>query len=266
MANRSFMFETRFVLNGFPKAGLHLLEAHISPIAIKLQGDESMHKGWTGTHRGNSFSKKVYPPEQIGYQLSRLHDGQYMKAHLAWSNNLSTHLYYLGHIHLFIYRDLRDVAVSLAHHILNPEGHAKHPLKEQFAGADLDDVLSFVIVGTDEYPGIVDRWRQYSTWLGDTCLSIRYEELVSKPKSNCKRILSYAISYLPERFNHSARMDNRIYRQVLQAMTAGNKHPNRSSTFRKGKPGEWMTTLTDKHLDEFQRVGGLTALQEMGYT
>ena len=145
----------KWYLNGFPKSGLHLAVQLIKPLAEAMPPGQMRDKPWAGTFSHHSWSTNWDKLQLRMYQLSDLGPGRYYKAHCGWLHDIEAFMWMLGVCHVFIYRDFRDVAVSQAHHIMDDIGN--HPGRERFkALGGKDRILAAVILGLDEYPGVMN--------------------------------------------------------------------------------------------------------------
>jgi hypothetical protein len=130
----------KYYLNGCPKSGLHLLDALVQPLTLNPDAD------WAGTYTGNSWTLERAPVERITNALCYLPDNCRIKGHACFDEDLDLYLYLSGVAHIFIFRDLRDVAVSQAHHIMSDDDKLlRHPGKDEYrALGDFEDVLGAV--------------------------------------------------------------------------------------------------------------------------
>jgi len=194
----------KYVLNGFPKSGLHAYSAMMGPWCpvVDKETDEwgSFAKQWSGTHMDNSFSFQTEMPRAtIGWQLARVTQGRHIRTHMAHYDWIQEYLYNLGTSHVFIYRDLRDVAVSQTHHILE---RGKHPNKGMYRALGFDGALSAVIEGLDVYEGIIERWEMYAPWLNDThTLSVSFEDFKRSRFVQARKIVQHGYDRIGEAFH-----------------------------------------------------------------
>lgn len=257
----------RFYLNGFPKSGLHLLAQMMYPIAHQMPPDW-LEAPWVGMFQKQSFTDERAPINQITFGLARIQEGRYMKGHCGWDKALEDYLYYSGIIHIFIYRDLRDVAVSQTYHILNADNKKLfHPDKELFTNlGDFDEILSAVIQGIDIYPGVVDRWEPYAGWLNvDWTLSMKFSVIRNEPITVSKIIIQHMISRLTKILRMGAKIEEEKLKGVVVAMSQAGKMRSRSPTFRKGKVGSWKEHFTEVHVEQFKETDKANWLLKLGF-
>lgn len=268
-------FKPKWYLNGFPKSGLHWLALMMMPIAEPLFEDHNLWNiPWAGTFAGNSWTNNNVPLGRVTYKIGRLRDGYFFKGHSAYTEDLDKFLWYLGASTIFIYRDLRDVAVSQAFHVLNENDDlVAHPDKKLYMDMDsFDDVLRAVIVGVTaedetEYPGVVDRWEHYAGWLDcDWVCKIKFEDLVEDTHAVAKKMLRHGLQRTSSIFGLKPTINEENFSTVADWMvTAGNKK-EKSPTFRKGVTGDWRNHFTDEHRELFRETGGDGWLEKLGYS
>ena len=240
--------QPRFLLNGFPKAGLHLLALLIAPLADPPTGTLWEHGDWWGVLY-NIWTLRWRDERALRgqfWKLARLQPGEYLRGHIA-------------------YRE--DVAVSLAHHVLDPTADAKHTGKSLFMLMDdFDDVLEAAITGVGPYAGVVDRWRQYQGWLdAPRTLCIRYEDALERREEAAEAILRYGLERIRDVFDVDWMLDPRRFAQGIAAMVKTSYETHRSPTFRTGQTGGWREAFKERHIEAFKRAGGYEALAAMGY-
>lgn len=223
----------KWYLNGFPKSGLHLLDALVRPITQPGRADVA------GTYTNGSWAYDRVPLSLIMDKLSAMPDHHRMMGHSCYDETLDAWLADAGIAHVFIYRDLRDVAVSQTYHILSDDlDRFPHPGKDYYrAMGGFEDVLAAVWNGTPEYPGVEDRWKRYRGWLesGHT-LCLRFGQIIASLPIAAMRIYTYLMDLHEAKYHSKLGMigDVTINRMASSAADTGN-----SRTFRRGVPGEW---------------------------
>jgi hypothetical protein len=167
------------------------------------------------------------PLELLTNKLTYMPDNHRLLGHACYDEDLDLFLYYSGVAHIFIYRDLRDVAVSQAYHILNDDDERfRHPGKELYRSkGNFEDVLSAVWNGIEGYPGVALRWRYYEGWKQSPhTLTLDYDDVVYDLRAASIAILEHGKVGGPV---------------TIDAMIASAKDTGKSPTFRRGVPGEW---------------------------
>ena len=274
----------KFFLNGFPKAGLHLVEGLIKPLAAEQKSSWPVaDKGhvevsWVPYFKDNAWSLEKERPELTLFALGRVKDGHYLKGHLGYEYRIEEFIYWSGIIHIFIYRDLRDVAVSIAHELWYKKGQPglstklgmSHPGKEEFRAMNsFDDVLSAVIAGHGKYPGVIARWARYWYWIPiytprSICV-LQFEQAVEDPFAAADTIIDHTLAHLNRilglefNFLQSTRLN------LIKDMALSSKDTDKSVTFRGGRVGDWKECFTEKHVEEFKASDPYAILVQLGY-
>lgn len=264
------IFDARWICNGFPKSGTHLLVQMVNPVARYNPGTEAglFKKPWTGTFAHNSWTNERVSLEQTCFKAGRILPGHMLKAHLGHSEELERFLYLLGVVHVFIYRDLRDVAVSQAYHILNSDDERlAHPEPELYRGlGGFGEVLSAVIGGLGRYPGVLARWRHYAPWLDvNWVLSVRYEDLRADPEAWAERIFCHGMNRSAATWNREVGFEESGLRAVINVMVKASTLREKSPTFRKGNVGDWRDEFGPGHVRLFKETDGDGWLVRLGY-
>ncbi|NIV34405.1 MAG: hypothetical protein GWN58_34580 [Anaerolineae bacterium] len=257
----------KWILNGFPKAGLHLLGSYLMPIA-RPQPEPGGYVGhdWAGSFLDSSWTCNWDLIERTTYKLGRVIDGWFLRSHIGHLPDIERFLYLLGVAHVFVYRDLRDVAVSQAHHILSDNEKLLHPGRELFEGWAFEDVLRAVIVGHEDYPGIVERWALYEPWLHtDWVLCVRFEDLLAQRAEMAEAIWEYGLQRTVGIWGHTFETKRADYEPVLQAMVDSSQNTAASPTFREGKTGGWRDVFTGAMCDLFRQHDPEGLLEAAGY-
>lgn len=245
------IFDAKWVCNGFPKSGTHLLTQMVHVVAPYQEGTEGglFNKPWAGTFNGNSWTTERLPLEHTCYKLGRVENGRMVKAHLGHSPELAEWMRLAGLVHVFIYRDLRDVAVSQAHHIINSkEERFAHPDPGAYPLDDFDAVLRLVIAGHQRFPGVATRWAHYAPWRDEGwVLAVRFEDLRYEPEEWAERIFTHAMLRNAETWDKTVTFDADGLAMVTRMMAKSSEQRERSATFRKGTAGQWREAFTEEH-------------------
>jgi hypothetical protein len=280
-------FAPKWYLNGFPKSGLHLVALMLEGLETKAQtGGDGLTEGpWAGTFRNNAWSNEWMPMELVLHRIGNLQYYHYMKAHAGYTEDIDRFLYYLGVCHIFIYRDLRDVAVSQAHHILaEDEDRFRHPGRAAYEGMSFDEVLEAVIVGIEgpsnfvefmgrpagtgiaRYEGVMERWELYAPWTGqDWVHKVRFEDARISPVKVAESIIRYGFRRWQLSHLHEVNVDEERVKAAARAMAAISCQTERSITFRKGNVGDWREEFTERHKQLFKESDVNGWLVRLGY-
>ena len=262
-------YKPRAYLNGFPKAGLHLLE---QMAGVMLGRGEVGTSGsqWLGTYKFHSWTMQWQDVGRILWRLSCQERGTYLMGHSGYHEDIRRMLDYGNILHILIYRDLRDVAVSQAHHIFDEDMpglmHEHKDFYRMLGG--FDEVLMAVIEGIGPYPGVVERWTEYAPWLDcDEVLALRFEEMRAKPHESAARIILRLVKIATERLEGNTfgvEMDPEDVKKLAGRMVEATKEP--SPTFRKGKAGGWREEFKPEHVEVFKRSDPDGWLGRLGYS
>jgi len=256
----------KWYLNGFPKSGLHLAVRMILPLAKIMPVGQMRVKSWNGTFDNHSWGTNYNMLPRMCYRLSELKPGYFYKAHCGWLHDLEAFMWMLGVAHVFIYRDFRDVAVSQTYHILNEDDTTwLHPGREKFyALGSKDEILKAVIVGLDEYPGVMDRWEFYAPWLDvDWVFKFRFEEAIADLPRMADRLVCYGLDRLGQIFE--VRFYDSDTAEVVGHMVESAKRTDKSPTFRRGQTGDWHFEFNDEHKKLFKETDKNNWLIRLGY-
>jgi len=257
-------FPPQYLINGFPKAGLHLIEQMVAQVVPPMPSCHLHTSPWVGTFLHNSWTNDRGSMPQLYYRLARLTAGHYMKGHCGYLPEVATFCDRAGIGVIFVYRDLRDVAVSQAHHTLNPSPLTKHEDKGFFAKMGFDDTLLACIEGIGPYPGIVSRWEQYAGWLDEDVLHIKFEDVREDPLGVAEWIVQYGVKQVTGIFEIEIEFGDELS-ELTDKMVAAQADRKKSATFRKGKVGGWREVFKPEHIEAFKRTGGADWLVRLGY-
>ncbi|MFZ0444326.1 MAG: sulfotransferase domain-containing protein [Bacillus sp. (in: firmicutes)] len=234
----------KIFINSVPKSGTNLLIQIIKGIPIINQN----RSFWANNHD----------------EVLKIQSGEVVYSHLPYDSLFSKELQNRSIKQVFIYRDLRDVAVSMVHFI--NDVFYDHPLYPVFQKriVTFEEQLNAVILGVDligeennnkwgvnkHYPGIYKESHMIYEWKNDSTLcSIRYEDLINK--SSQDSVILSIIDYLWENLK-----ELKIDKYGLLNLMKNNIEPAKSWTFRQGKTGGWREEFTEKHKRIFKEITG----------
>ena len=169
---------------------------------------------------------------------------------------------------IHIFRDGRDVAVSLMHHFWSlardMRGGIYEGLEpEELAKRDtyLEDPESFLASGNsifveERLRQIAARWsrrvskasREGPELFGSNFLQISYEDLLERPEENIKAVFEFL----------GARADDRIVHRCIERIE------DNSFFLKRGVAGDWRRVFTERDRRVYQEIAGETLLK-MGY-
>lgn len=220
------------IVNSLPKSGTHLL----MQLAEALPGATNY-----GTFIAQHPSMTLRPrtQDEINGRLSALAPGEVVGAHLHHSPATAQAMAYRNALHLFIWRDPRDVVLSEAHYLAHlARFHAMHRTFKNLTTFEDQVRLALLGDGTERYPAAGERIRPYLTW-----------------RTACQNVLCFQYESLTD----PARTDRDIHRLIdgfeQQGGTAGPRDqlfdrlktaidPERSHTFNKGGIARWRREMS----------------------
>ena len=270
MKLNSANIEGRFYLNAFPKAGLHLLDLMIRPMAMPMPHDPMWNTPWAGMYQGNSWTTEQYKTELLALKISRVTPGNFLKGHLGCDQRIEQFLYLMGITKYFIYRDFRDVAVSQAYHIMveDPDDFP-HPGKAEMQKEGFDSVLMNVITGYKEFPGVMERWELYAPWLNiDWVFSVSFEDIIADRLGMAEKMIDHffgRMSFILEIPAGAKHILDEQRLDIAKEMVKTSKRTRLSTTFRKGLVGEWKTHFKEQHIQAFKEHDIYNWLIRLGY-
>jgi hypothetical protein len=241
--------------NSFPKSGTHLLFQIVDGLP------NTANYGAFLASLTSSFQYRARRPANVSRFIRGFVPGEIVRGHLFYDAQHAADLSQKNVVHLFVYRDPRDVVVSEAHYLrdMNPW----HRLAPHFRKLpSIDEAIMLSITGFDppidglDYPHIGARFGRYQGWLGrDDCLAIKFEDLASERRPEVIRHIAEFYA------NHcAAGLD---IDSCVTAMTA-RIAPEKSHTFRSGKRAGWQKEFTADHRRRFDELAG-NLLIELGY-
>ena len=259
-------FKPRYYLNGFPKAGLHLLTMLVMGVCRPYV--DTFRDMWAGTFHGNAWTNQVGDLRFILYRIGQVPAGHYLQAHAGHFQELEMMLRWSGVAHVFIVRDLRDVAVSQAHHIISSDGiRNMHPAKKAYTFlGGFDEVLAAVIEGLGPFPGVMERWKLYAPWLDvEETLVVRYEEARTDLEATARAVLEHGLAQIYPLQGEQLKIEASIFDEQVKGMLATGGNPTLSPTYRKARVGDWREAFTEKHKDLWKKHDPDGWLVRLGY-
>lgn len=272
----SHVFQAKWYINAFPKSGTHWLALMLHPVAKPQPEAPLWDKPWVGTNGGNSWADLPLSSESVLYRLGRLDDGCFLYGHCEFRPEIERFLYYLGVAHLFLYRDMRDVAVSQTHHILSEDDEKHfHPAKDFYRSlGGFDEVLEAVIEGVEmetengqiRFPGVMERWMNYASWLrAPMVYRLRYEDLHQDCEGVMAGILDYGLKRVAPIFGSRLNFHQETFDFVVKQMVFCGQQTDKSATFREGKTGGWRKVFKPHHVDAFRKSDKACWLERLNY-
>jgi hypothetical protein len=223
------------VVNSLPKSGTHLL----------LQITQAMpHSRYYGRFIATSpsLTQRERSPKAVAKRIAGLMPAETLGAHLYYSTEVADAMERINALHLFIYRDPRDVITSEAHYL--SDMNRWHRMHKYFR--DLSDHkarLALALDGLDErYPEANARMLPYAGWVSAPgVVAIRYEDLIGSRQADEVARITAAWR---KRGGEVSDPDN------LGMRLSASIDPGKSHTFREGGSGNWRNKLTDEEARE----------------
>lgn len=238
----------KLYINGFPKSGLHLADR----MALGMLAPLDDKKNWYGT---NAWSMQRHNLEKAAVYFGALRPGQFIKGHSGYLKSLEALLVGMGVGIVCVYRDLRDVVVSQYYHVISDNIDLMHPGAEYYKSLpDKESVMLAIINGTDEWPGIFERWADFAGWLESPyVLPVKFEHMVGRQRQTVGKFFDYVYSlYLSDNGTAGSLQNSNIKKATVAGMMVEMNHTESSTTYRKGKPGAWRYEFTAAVKDAFK--------------
>lgn len=248
--------------NSYPKSGTHLLYQILYSLPDTAK--------WNDIVSVQALCGIMNTANHIRWKIGSAPDGSIVRSHLMCTDEVKSILADESCKQLFIYRDLRDVAVSHARWVLKEPQIFLHSVYKQLPSFDaqLMSTIQVVPLGTPfgsnlSQPSIGQDFSRWAGWLDDpNTLAIRFEDLVGERGDGdeekrlyiISRILDHLEIHLPQ-----SEIESHFSSTVM--------NPSESHTFVKGGKGQiggWRKYFNDSHKDEFEKVAG-QFLVKLGY-
>ena len=240
----------RILANSVPKAGTHLLTRCLS-LLPGITDSELRYRGHV-------------VDERLEAQLNMVNGGCFVPVHLTYSDERARLLTGLGFKMALIIRDPRDIVVSHFHYVTY--GSRRHRLHAYYTSLPDDQTRLMVsITGvlepqSDPKVRLLDidrRCRGFLKWEDHGACVVKFESLVGPHGGGTYGAQRVDIERLAEHVG--VQLDEMDIESI-----ASRVYDRKSSTFRKGKTGDWKNHLTPEHKEAFKRVAG-DLLIDLGY-
>jgi hypothetical protein len=235
------------IANAVPKAGTNLLKN----LLLAIPGvHASGYRFVNGVHE----SSDDFVLDRIKDSLTKRSHGIMYHGHIAYHDQYHSFFEGENFRHIFMFRDPRDIVVSLRNYIINPKRdgtfHAYKKYLELFDSED--DQIMGCIQGFKANDGFV--WRDigftmssFFGWVNQPeVLCLRYEDLC--PTSPIREVVIQRIlNHL--RFHPSTS-------ETIDEICETGMTTDESITFRKGQAGTWREKFNKEHKEAFRTVCG----------
>mgnify|MGYP002867183785 CR=1 FL=1 len=244
------------LLNSIPKSGTHLLSNMLFSIP-----HTHMVADLTDADKLSDPTARLEYVRRLAVQKEA---GDLYIGHIPYSPEIAQFFAENGVKQVFVFREPRDVSVSMYHYVMKPKGgHYHFPLFNSMEN-DSQRLMTVIEgygkgkeeyeVGPDAVPSLHHYYEAYLPWLNaPNTLALRFEDLISPDlkSATIQKLLNFLEVPQSE--------------EKIQKMVRLGQNPKNSSTFRKGKAGSWAEEYLPEHHQAFEKVGGKDLLQKMGY-
>jgi len=241
--------------NAMPKSGSHLI---IQVLQGLTKIGPFVNPGFPPVNR--TEDNRQISDEGILKVLSQMRPGDIGYGYIASKKIFVQALTRPGMASVFVYRDPRDMIVS--HVFYATEMFPDHGMHRYYTEnlSTMEERINAAIGGVTEsgfeLKSVRARYDAYKDWLAQSeILCIRFEDLRLDQDNTFNRILD---------FLEEKGFQTKITRQHAVEILGEVITPQKSGTFRKGKPGIWREHFTQKNVDFFKQSTG-DLLVELGY-
>lgn len=250
---RKAMNLPKIFVNSVPKSGTHLL------LQIML--------GIPGTKEGTGILMHNHQ------DITKMQPGEVSKGHLHYTKEMAELLNRENIRRFFIYRDPRDVVISMVYYTSNmdkstflfkyfnhfPKSFDQRVMTVIQGIKNIDpSIAKTYLHGHSEYPDICEFFNRFINWKDDpNTLTVKYEDLIN-PQLRRKNLLKIA-DFLWEDIKGLG-----LEKEKIAEMMEQNINPAKSRTFREGKSGGWKNHFNEHHKQAFKNTAG-ELLIKLGY-
>lgn len=248
--------------NSFPKSGTHLLYQ----ILYSIPGLQK----WDDIVSIQALCGIMNTPAHLRWKIGSAPDRSIVRSHLMHCPEVLSVLQEFDCKVFFIYRDLRDVAVSHARWITKEERIFLHNIYAQYSSFDeqLMSSIKGVPLGSPlgsnvSQPDIGSDFARWQGWIGDrNTIAVKFEDLVGERGGGSEAKRLELVSKILDRLEV-----NLTPTQIEAQFRSCALNPEESHTFKKGGKGNiggWKNAFNDSHKEEFKKVAGQTLI-DLGY-
>lgn len=250
------------ICNSYPKSGTHLLYQILYSIPDLYKWDDIVSV--------QALCGIMNTISHIQWKVGSAPNGSIVRSHLMYAGEILEILEEFNCKILFIYRDLRDVAVSHARWVTKEERIFLHDIYRQYSDFDrqLMNSIKGIPLGSPfssnvSQPDIGTDFARWKGWITDTnTYAIKFEDLVGERGGGSE---SKRFEVIEEILAH---LDiNLSSRQIKTQFASKTLNPEESHTFKKGGKGSiggWKNVFNESHKEEFKKVAGQTLI-DLGY-
>ena len=248
--------------NSYPKSGTHLLYQ----ILYSLPG----LKKWDDIISVQALCGIMNTIDHIRWKIGSAPDNSIVRSHLMYCQEILDILREENCKILFIYRDLRDVAVSHARWVTKEPRIFLHQiyLQQESFNERLMSSIKGMPLGTPlgsnlSQPDIGQDFLRWKGWIDEPqALAIKFEDLVGErggaSEERRLEMVARIVDYLEIKLSSQ---------EIKDQFSSQSMNPQESHTFvkgGKGQKGNWKNFFTESHKQAFKKVAG-ELLIELGY-
>jgi len=219
------------LVNSLPKSGTHLL------LQIARALPSTRYFG-SFIAQAPSITMRLRSQAEINARIDRIVPSEVIGGHLHFTEETAEALKRKNVLHLFIYRDPRDVVISEAHYLA--EMNRWHRLHKTFKRVrDKQERIKLAIEGTGlpSYPRVDKRFNAFLAWQSaKDCLILRYEHLLN-PATLKRSIYQIVDAFI----RHGGHVCDQ---QELAIKLINSISPKRSHTFHRGGIARWRQGMS----------------------
>jgi hypothetical protein len=264
---------TRVFIATVPKAGKNVLNVFMDKLGFERFGALEWNKLAQCTYVGHfhGLDKRAtwaLPAQGAGLPESPDVAGRFLQSYSEMPDNsfITTHAAFVTALHqtlckerlpiVFLYRDPRDILLSMANYYISQR---KPPhLAPKFDGLSLEETMTLFLEGDKELVPFAEYLQSFSGWLGaGGVLSLRFEDIVGPLGGGDAERQYAALKRLAEHVNWTG--DEETLRTAVSLTFS-----TRTGTFFKGQIGGWRESFSKGLLELFNAKAG-HLLKAWGY-
>ena len=248
--------------NSYPKSGTHLLYQILYSIPNLCKWDDIVSV--------QALCGIMNTASHVRWKIGSASNHSIVRSHLMYCDEILDILQEFNCKKLFIYRDLRDVAVSHARWVTKEERIFLHDIYLDYSSFDEQLMTSIkgIPLGTPfssniSQPDIGSDFSRWQGWVNDAnTLAVKFEDLVGERGGGSEEKRLYIVEQILDHLSISMSSH-----QVKEKFASYILNPDESHTFKKGGKGNigaWKTFFKQEHKEEFKKVAG-KILIDLGY-
>ncbi|MFE0565564.1 glycosyltransferase [Priestia megaterium] len=234
-----------FLVTSVPKSGTYLLHQILTGMPGITSEHDMKKRFFTNSCDFNDYSQDHLE------RLKLLQKNEFGVGHVRYTKNYADMLEKLNMKHIFIYRDPRDVLVSMSYYIANV--WAENPLHKDFHTVFKTPKQRQLAL----LNGIANKWEDFYTynlpyyqWLNEKrSFHISFEDIISSESSR-KTALKNLVQFLWSSIELPVPLEE-IVRTLETSI-----NPHTAVTFRSGKVGSWKNEFDEELIRTFKEKAG----------